>query len=250
MLGPVLQAGLRSGLQYSVTVEQAQPRLGPRKGRSRAAAPPQVFQLDDVDVGFDSIEVGSALSIERLQPSPSGCLMTQLSQLILHTRVENPACLQNAATAGVCRNVRSLRTWSVFKGSKALWGPWTLCIGPSNLVVASSAEEMCDPLQSHTGWWPHVPPRACRRLRTQRRPVPSTHLPAMMPSCLPVYQTASSACGTAGKVSSLDSNTAASHVIVFKRQQTMLVCGLTTPEVLIRRRSNSARSAVSWRATH
>jgi len=53
----VLQAGLRSGLQYSVTVEQPQPRLGPKRGRGHAAAPPQVFQLDDVDAGFDTIEV-------------------------------------------------------------------------------------------------------------------------------------------------------------------------------------------------
>ena len=55
------QAGLQSGVQYSVTVEQPQPRLGPKKGRSRAVAPPQVFQLDDVDASFDTIEV-------RLQP--------------------------------------------------------------------------------------------------------------------------------------------------------------------------------------
>lgn len=52
-----LQTGLRAGLHYSVTVEQAQPRLGPKKGRGRAVAPPQMFQLDDADIGFDSIEV-------------------------------------------------------------------------------------------------------------------------------------------------------------------------------------------------
>ena len=56
-MGSVLQAGLRAGLQYSVTVEQAQPRMGPKKGRSRATAPPQMFQLDAEDAGFDSIEV-------------------------------------------------------------------------------------------------------------------------------------------------------------------------------------------------
>ena len=57
MPGCAQQAGLRAGLQYSVTVEKPQPKLGPKKGRSRALQPPQMYQLEDTDLGFDSIEV-------------------------------------------------------------------------------------------------------------------------------------------------------------------------------------------------
>ena len=51
------QAGLRAGLQYSVTVERPQSRLGPKKGRSKAPQAPQMYQLEDADVGFNSVEV-------------------------------------------------------------------------------------------------------------------------------------------------------------------------------------------------
>ncbi len=93
------QAGLRSGLQYSVTVEQPQPRLGPKKGKARAAAPPQVLQLDDVDAGFDTIEV-QFVSICSFPPTEAGFYNPVLR--LYDGEVLRPACAQRTVHLSCC----------------------------------------------------------------------------------------------------------------------------------------------------